>query len=133
VRFVGWSDTVHAELARAQIYVLSSHWEGLPRSILEAMRAGLPVVASDVGGVHELVEGETIGTVVPRGDIGALAGALDRLIEDPALRVRLGDRARAAYEARYTFERLVDDTLQVYERMLGRHLKRPPASAYRLA
>ena len=81
-------------LARADIFVLSSTSEGLPLSILEAMVAGLPVVASSVGGVPEAVEEGETGLLVPPRDPVRLAAALERLLVDPALRRRLGANGR---------------------------------------
>ncbi len=90
VEFLGERDDVRALLAAADCFVLASHSEGLPLSVLEAMAAGLPVVASDVGGVHELVvDGET-GTLVVPNEPHALAGALRDLLLDPARRQQLG-------------------------------------------
>lgn len=128
VRFLGLRHDVHRILAGAQIFALVSRWEGLPRSILEAMRAGLPVIASDVGGVRELVD-STIGELVPREDIDALAAAFERLLCNPALRGRLGSAARKGYEDHHTLGRLADETIGVYEEILGRTLARPPAEA----
>ncbi len=118
VRFLGDRRDVAALLAQAQGFVLTTHWEGLPRSILEAMRAGLPVVASDVGGVREAVaDGET-GFLVPRGGVEALRERLARLLADPALRRRMGEAGRRRYEAEFTFERMFQRTLAVYEEVL---------------
>jgi glycosyltransferase involved in cell wall biosynthesis len=90
VELLGSRDDVHDLLASADVFVLSSRSEGFPVSILEAMSAGLPVVASDVGGVSEaVVHGET-GLLVPANDPGALAEALERLLRDVPLRLRLG-------------------------------------------
>ena len=77
-------------LADSDVFVLSSRSEGLPVSVLEAMAAGLPVVASRVGGLDELVvDGET-GILVPSGDHEALAAALTTMVEDRGLRRRFG-------------------------------------------
>jgi len=94
VRLAGERNDVAELLAAADLFVLSSRSEGLPLSILEAMAAGLPVVASSVGGVPELVvDGET-GLLVPPDDPHALAAAIERLLDDSALRRRLGAAGR---------------------------------------
>lgn len=120
VSFLGRRSDVAEILAGAQAFVLSSHWEGFPRSTLEAMRAGLPTVVSDVGGAAEAVTEGGTGFIVPRGDVGALALALRRLSADPALRDRLGTAARARYEAEFTFERMYAETIRVYEEVRRR-------------
>jgi glycosyltransferase involved in cell wall biosynthesis len=106
-------------LAGSQIFVLISNWEGFPRSILEAMRAGLPVVATDVGGVSESVDDGVTGFLVPRGGTAELNDRLHRLIADPALRARMGALGRARYETHFTFEHMLRRTLNVYEDALG--------------
>ncbi|HLH40249.1 MAG TPA: glycosyltransferase family 4 protein [Bryobacteraceae bacterium] len=118
VLFSGSSTNVAERLSQAQLFVLSSRSEGFPRGILEAMRAGLPVVATDVGGVAEAVIPET-GLLVPRGDAGALAGALRRLIADPDLRARMGRAARARYQRHFTFSMTCAKTFDLYQRLLG--------------
>ncbi|WP_324718097.1 glycosyltransferase family 4 protein [Carboxydochorda subterranea] len=124
VRFLGARKDVAERLAGAQVFVLISNWEGLPRTILEAMRAGLPVVASDVGGVHEAVmEGET-GFLVPRGQVGALRERLLRLIRVPDLRIQMGRSGRARYEHYFTFERMYHETMAVYQEVLAARRQR---------
>lgn len=121
VVFLGLRDDVPNILARANIFTLISKWEGFPISILEAMRAGLPVVASDVGGVSEaVVDGET-GFLVPRGDVAALRQRLQQLIVDPELRERMGKAGRQRFEALFTVDRMLEQTLHVYEEVLGEH------------
>ena len=105
-------------LARAHVYLLVSNWEGFPRSILEAMRAGLPVIASDVGGVSESVADGASGFLVPRSDVRVLADRLRRLIESPSLRLTMGKKGRVRYEQRFTFERALDETLAVYRELM---------------
>jgi glycosyltransferase involved in cell wall biosynthesis len=118
VSFLGMRTDVSSLLARAQIYVLSSRWEGLPRSIIEAMRAGLPVVASDVGGVAELVEDGSTGCLVPRGDVDALAARLGELLGSSELRLLLGKQGRMQYESEFTFERMYQSTLASYREVI---------------
>lgn len=120
VSFRGFCADVSERLAEAQLFLLTSKWEGFPRSILEAMRAGLPVIASGVGGVREsVVDGQT-GFVVPRGDVEFVRDRLRRLIADAELRVRMGEAGRARYEERFMLERLVEQTTAVYKSVLGR-------------
>jgi glycosyltransferase involved in cell wall biosynthesis len=107
-------------LMEAQIYVLSTHFEALPISILEAMRAGLPVVATDVGGISESVrEGET-GLLTPHRDVDALRDALARLIADPALRLELGTAGRRLWRAQFTASTMAARTVEVYKRALAK-------------
>jgi len=114
----GFGDRVADHLAAADIFVLPSYREGMPRSILEAMAAGLPVVATNIRGCREeVVDGET-GLLVPVRDARRLAHGIARLVEDPALRARMGaagqQRAREVFDERLVFERLLD----VYRRYL---------------
>ena len=95
IRLLGYRADVADLMAAADIFTLPSHREGMPRSIIEAMMCGLPVVATDIrGSREEVVEGET-GLMVPVGDEAALAHALARLVREPDLRTRLGAKGRA--------------------------------------
>ncbi len=94
LRFLGPVSTVPLHLRAADIFLLTSRWENLPISIIEAFRAGLPVVATDCGGVRELV-GPEVGALLPVGDAEGIAAAVTALIADPALRRTKGDAARA--------------------------------------
>ncbi|PNY83001.1 glycosyl transferase family 1 [Deinococcus koreensis] len=129
VQFLGARSDVAERLRSAQIFVLATHWEGFPRSILEAMRAGLPVVASDVGGVRESVEDGVTGRVVPPADVDALRLALAGLIGSPQERQRLGDRGREVFLEQFTFTRMFAQTLEVYQQVLGRPLTSPATAA----
>lgn len=115
VTFWGRRDNVADILASAQVFALISNWEGFPRSTLEAMRAGLPVVVSDVGGSSEaIVEGVT-GFIVPRGDVDIVREKLQWLTANATARANMGREARARYEAEFTFERMYQQTLDVYK------------------
>lgn len=94
IRFLGYRSDIPRLLAAADIYTLPSHREGMPRSIIEAMMAGLPVVATNIrGSREEIVEGVT-GFLTPVGDADALASALRQLVGDSALRRRFGEAGR---------------------------------------
>jgi glycosyltransferase involved in cell wall biosynthesis len=120
VELLGERDDVAAQLAASDVFVLASRSEGMPISILEAMAAGLPVVASAVGGVPELVEDGVTGLLVPPGDAAALAAALERVLGDPALRARLGAAARARAEERFDVEAFRRAHLELYRACLTR-------------
>jgi glycosyltransferase involved in cell wall biosynthesis len=119
VRFLGARRDVAEVLAGGQVFALASYSEGLPLSVLEAMRSGLPVVATDVGGVKEaVVEGKT-GFLVGQGDEAGFRERLAGLLQDPRLRVSLGEAGRKRYEEAFTLERMLRETWQVYEEILG--------------
>lgn len=120
VRFLGPVGDVAALLAAADALVMPSHHEGLGVAALEAMAAGLPIVASRVGGLPEaVVDGET-GLLVPPGDAAALAAALARLAADSALAHVLGRAGRARVEARFSMRAMAEGTLAVYRAIEGR-------------
>jgi glycosyltransferase involved in cell wall biosynthesis len=120
VIFLGDRDDVPSILSGAHIFALSTKWEGLPLSIIEAMRAGLPVVASDVGGVAELVKDGLTGLTVEPGNAQALTGALEMLISNPDLRSRMGRHGRYRYESCFSYEVMLGQTEQVYFEVLDR-------------
>jgi glycosyltransferase involved in cell wall biosynthesis len=101
-------------LAGADLFLSASWAESFPYNVLEAMAAGLPVVATDVGGTAEAVaDGET-GFVVPPRDPAALASALGQLLADPVRRAALGNAGRRRVAERFTIERMLDGTASVY-------------------
>jgi glycosyltransferase involved in cell wall biosynthesis len=120
VRFLGAREDVADILSKAQLFLLISNWEGFPRSILEAMRAGLPVVASDVGGARESVADCVTGFLIPRKDSALLRDRLRTLLRDPQLRICFGEAGRKRYEESFTFDKMYEKTLQVYRQVLGR-------------
>ena len=116
VRLHGWVGPQQRDelLARAGVFVLPSHAEGLPMSLLEAMAAGCPVIATAVGGIPDLIRGGVNGLLVPAGDTEALAAAIRRVVDDPAFARSLGEAARATIAARFTIERMVERLEQLY-------------------
>ena len=120
VEFLGDRDDIALLLASSDVFVLATNFEMLPISILEAMRAGLPVIASRVGGVGELVvEGET-GLLVPGGSVSALSEALASVIENFDLRVKLGRAGRQRFEERFLLEQQVERTRSLYLEVLAK-------------
>jgi glycosyltransferase involved in cell wall biosynthesis len=120
IRFLGHVTDVPSVLSGADLFVLTSLNEGLPLSILEAMAAGVAVVASRVGGIPEVVvDGET-GVLVPPEDPRSTAEAIRRLLGDPDLRRRLATRAHHLVRDEFTAERMIDGVISVYENVLAR-------------
>lgn len=108
VRLLGTRRDIPRLLAAADAFLLTSVSEGIPLTVIEAMGASLPVVATRVGGLPEVVtDGET-GFLVPSGDAAAIAAALDRLAGDPDLRRRLGASGRVQALARFREEEMMD-------------------------
>ena len=125
IRFLGYRRDVPDLLRAADIFTLPSHREGMPRSIIEAMMTGLPVVATDIrGSREEVVPGET-GLLVPVGDSEALAEALSRLVGDAALRRRLGRAGRVRALELYDEAKVVARQLD----LLGLAPARPAAAS----
>ncbi len=119
VHFLGQRDDVAAVLGAMDAVVMPSRREAISLSLLEACSLGLPVVASRVGGIPEVIEDGRSGLLVPAEDDIALAAALGRLAADPALRRQLGEAARARFLARFTAARMVEATARLYERVLA--------------
>ena len=104
VVFAGFQRDMAPYFAMACILALPSHSEGSPNVVLEAMAAGLPIAATNVGGVPEIIENRTTGLLTPSGDPAAMAAALHELLTDTELGQRLGESARAESHKNYTLE-----------------------------
>ncbi|MFW7266944.1 glycosyltransferase family 4 protein [Gluconacetobacter sp. Hr-1-5] len=101
LRRLGYRRDIPALLAAADIFVLPSHFEGLPMSVIEAMLCGLPVVATDISGPREQVVNGRTGLLVPPGEVAPLARSLLRLVRDTDLRYRMGEAGRIRAQNRY--------------------------------
>lgn len=115
VEWWGWRADIAQILAQSHIACLPSYREGLPKSLLEAAAAGLPIVTTDTVGCREVVRDGENGYLVPVGDARALADAMKKLIEDPALRKKMGAVGRARAEAEFASPRIIAETLAVYD------------------
>ncbi|MCS7273699.1 MAG: glycosyltransferase [Fimbriimonadales bacterium] len=118
VRFLGGRGDVPAILNASDIFVLASHYEGNPLSVMEAMAAGLPPVCTAVGGVPELIQHERTGLLVPPENEAALADALKRLIKDASLRHQLGAAAREYACTHFDIKTMVQAYEQLYLQLL---------------
>jgi glycosyltransferase involved in cell wall biosynthesis len=122
VRFLGDRNDVPDILAACDIFVLSSWYEGLPYSILEAMRAGLPTIVSNVGGTSEaLIDGET-GFLIPAGDVSVLSNRIEYLVKHPDQRKKMGQEARKIFLEKFLLKTMLDSTFQVYDEVLAWNL-----------
>ncbi len=116
--FAGVRRDVPALLAASEVFVMSSLWEGLGLVFLEAMATGMPVLASRVSAVPEVVVEDLTGLLVPPGDVAALSQGMRKLAGDPDLRRRLGAAGRERVRAEFGLDRMVDETLAVYRGVL---------------
>ena len=119
VQFLGNRRDVPELLTHSDIFVLTSKWEGFPITILEAMRAGLPVICSDVGGCSEAIKDGENGFLVPRGDGVVLANRLKQLIKDKDLRYKMGQKGRMSFEKCFTVEKMAEKTERIYREIIG--------------
>lgn len=115
VEFVGEVNEVWVQLQDAHFALLVSEYEGFPLAILEAMRAGLAVIATDVGGMPESVHHERNGLLVPPGSESGLSAAMRRLAQDSELRLRLGRQARQDFLTKFHLSESMRKTRDVYE------------------
>ena len=129
VEFLGHRDDVVALLAASDIFGFPSLMEAFPNAVMEAMAVGLPVVATNVGGIPELVRHEENGLLVPAGDDQAMAAAVLRLMEDPSAAAALGRAARATVAQTYSFEAMIRAFETLYDQQFTRAGVRAPGPA----
>jgi len=120
VHVLGWRDDIPELLAAMDIFVLTSLFEGLPRVVLQAMAASVPVVATDTGGVAEVVVDGTTGLLVPPGNPAAAADAIVGLAGDASARRRLAQAARLRLGDEFDIRRMVLDLEDLYDDVLER-------------
>ena len=114
-------------IAAADLLVSTSTREGLGLTLLEALAVDTPVVATEVGGVVDVLAGGEAGILVPAGDARALAAAIERGLDDTALRRRIVMRGREHAAANFGIDAMIDGYLAAYEAALSRRRKRPSA------
>ncbi len=119
-RVLPWQEDVFGFYAALDVSVLSSRWEGLPQSLLEAMAVGVASIATAVDGNVEAIEDEVSGLLVPADDPAALAAAIERVAVDPRLRAKLARGARQRVETAFSMESMVDGWVDLLERLARR-------------
>jgi glycosyltransferase involved in cell wall biosynthesis len=120
VRFLGWVEDISAALARWDVFALTSVEETFPVALIEAMAAGLPVVATEVGGIPEAVVQDETGLMVPPRDKAALAAAILRLADDGELRGTMGRKGWERARENFSEQRMAEEFGALYEELLGR-------------
>lgn len=118
IHFAGVSNDVLSWLQKSDIFVQFSSTEGLSRSIIEAAAAGLPSVVSDVGGNCEIVENNATGFVVPAGNLSALINSITKLLDDSALRLKMGEHGRLRAEKLFSRTANNDRYISLYQELL---------------
>lgn len=122
VRLIGFRADIADILNAADVIALPSLWEGLSIALLEAMAMAKPIVTTTIGSNREVIEDGKTGLLVPPRDPGALAKAIVSLLADPALAARLGAAAQETFQARFTEERMLNQTWEVYSELIRRKL-----------
>jgi glycosyltransferase involved in cell wall biosynthesis len=120
VEWWGRRQDMPAVFASASVVCLPSYCEGLPKVLLEAAASGRPIVTTDVPGCREIVRERDNGLLVPPRDAEAVATAIAALLGDKALRARMGSRGRAIVEEEFSVQRVVSETLALYEELVAK-------------
>lgn len=121
IKFLGARQDVDSLLANYDVFCLISKWEGFPISILEAMRAGLPIIASDVGGVSEAVEDGKTGFLIPRGDIESLKDKIKYYYLQRETIAAMGLMGRIKFKKYFTTDIMMEHILDIYQELFDRN------------
>jgi glycosyltransferase involved in cell wall biosynthesis len=119
VRMVGWRRDVPELLQIFDVFLLTSHWEGLPRVLLEAMALGIPIVATNVGGISEIVQTGENGYLASLGNIEEMAQRVLQLLGNKDLRILMGQKSQTMVEP-FSAQKMVEDYTRLYLRMMDR-------------
>jgi glycosyltransferase involved in cell wall biosynthesis len=119
VRFVGYRRDVPAFMRTFDVFALPTRSEPFGKVVIEAMAAGCPVVASEVGGIPEIVTSADLGTLIPADDPAALSAALLAYLTDPSLRRAVAHRAEASVQSRFGMATMLDRLQSLYDDVLG--------------
>jgi len=119
VFLTGWREDIPQVLSSIDIFMLTSLWEGLPIAALEALAASKPVIATDTGGIQEIVKDGKTGFLVPPKNINMLAERLMILLKDSFLRLKMAEEARNSLGREFTYGHMVNKTEELYESLAG--------------
>lgn len=118
IHLLGWRDDVPVVLRALDLFWLTSRWEGLPRAVVQAMAAGVPVIATGADGVRDVIEDGVTGLTVAPGDITGIVGRTERLLDDPDYAARLADAARTIPDE-FNVHLMAARLESLYDRLLG--------------
>ena len=113
ITFAGYVADISSYYSGMDLYVFPSHWEGVPYAILEAMRAGLPVISTNVGGIPEVVRDGKEGILIPPNNVELLRNEIQRMISDPEKRSLYASNARNRYKKVFSIDKMHEDFLKV--------------------
>lgn len=122
VILIGWREDVPRILSAIDIFVLTSLWEGLPISVLEAMAASLPVIATDTGGIAEVILDGKTGFLVPPRDINRMAERLIHLLKNENIRKQIGQNARDSLDSDFSLENMLKNTEDLYHDLIKKRM-----------
>ena len=118
VHFTGYRQDVPDILTASDLSIMTSHYEGIPRALMESMALGIPVVATDVPGTRTLIRSNQTGLLVEYGDIAGMSSALAQVLTDPALAARFGESGRYLVQAKFNEYTVADRVEEVYSHVL---------------
>lgn len=118
ITFTGYVDNVKELLNKLDIFLFTTHREGLSVAILETLSTGLPIVATDIGGIREQIDIDQNGYILPKGDIEGMADKCLELIDDVELRYKMGKKSRIIAEERFSEQRMLSDYIVCYKSVL---------------
>jgi glycosyltransferase involved in cell wall biosynthesis len=120
IHLLGVRSDIPEVLNAADVFVLSSDWEGNPLSVMEAMASGTPVISTAVGGVPELVEDGESGMLVPQGDAQALAGAMQYMLENPKVKISMGRASARRAVEHFDVQAMTEAYEQLYRTIIAK-------------
>jgi glycosyltransferase involved in cell wall biosynthesis len=118
IKFTGYVDNVKELLNKLDIFLFTTHREGLSVAVLETLSTALPIVATDIGGIKEQIDIDKNGYILPKGDIEGMAQKCLKLIEDKELRIKMGKKSREIAEQRFSEKRMLQEHVDCYQSVL---------------